>query len=212
MNIKERLPLTIIGIIFITVVITYLIISGPANQNGGTLPIKKPAENITPVSVNFTLNLMGFPPEIQGEILTLSDTYSIDPEYWGFDPFNNEIDLLERDIPNKSSYKDLSGKKIGNYSIHIFNRTELEITRSEVQDYLFQFFHTSDYQISNSITTFDMDGRPYVDVECEKFTPENKRLENTTYKGWRIHVYVCCGVPSITITPKYSTLNREMNT
>lgn len=201
MNIKERLPLIITGIIFIVVVIIYLLISGQANQNGGTIPIEKPAENITPVSVNITLSMMGFPPEIQGEILTLSDTYSINPEYWGFDPVNKEINLLEQDLPNTSAYKDLSGKKIGNYSIHIFNRTELEITRSEVQDYLFPFFHTPDYQISNSITTLDMDGRPYVDVECEKLTPENKRLENTTYKGWRIHVYVCCGVPGIAVTP-----------
>jgi hypothetical protein len=202
MDIKKPLPMIIIvGILFIACVIAALWISGIFSNNGATIPIEQPSVKTTPSPAIINSSLNYFPPEIQGEIQTLSDSYSIPPGYWGFDPVNNEIDLLEQDMPNASVYRDLSGKKIGNSTIHIFNRTELETTRSEVQDYLFQFFHTPDYQISSSVTTIGLDGRPSVDVECEKFTPKNQELENTVFKGWKIHIYVCCGIPSIPKTP-----------
>lgn len=171
----------------------------------GTTPNEKPTVTSTPELAKINSSLKDFPSEIQGEIQTLSDTYSITPDYWGFDPVNNEIDLLAQDIPNTSAYRDLSGKKIGNFTIHIFNSTELRTTESEVQAYISPLMFTQDYQISNSMIGPDINGRPSLELECRGLTPENQKLDNKVIKGWRIHIWVCCGIPIITQAPQNLT-------
>jgi len=163
----------------------------------GTIPIKNLIAETTPELVNINSSLKDFPTEIQTDIQTLADIYSIAPDHWGFDPINNEIDLLAQNIQNTSTYKDLSGKKIGNFTIHIFNDTELHTTASEVNAYLNDLRKNPDYQISPFEMVYSHEG-PYVVLWCFKLTPENKKLDNKVIKGWRIRVYVCCAIPSST--------------
>ena len=89
--------------------------------------------------------------------------------------------------------KDLAGKPIGNFTIHIFNNTELNNTVLEVHEYFFQLRKNPDYQIGDVETVADPKG-PYVILWCNNLTPQNKKLENMAFKGWRIHVNICCPI------------------
>jgi len=78
-----------------------------------------PSTTLTLASKDVNSSLNQFPPEIQGEIQTLAEKYSIAPRYWRFDRVNNEIHLFSENIPDTNVTKDLEGKQIGNYTIHI---------------------------------------------------------------------------------------------
>ena len=78
-----------------------------------------PSLTLTPSSEDLNSSLKEFPPEIQGEIQTLAEKYSIPPEYWWFDRDNNKIYLFSEGTPDKNAIKDLQGKQLGNYTIHI---------------------------------------------------------------------------------------------
>jgi len=78
-----------------------------------------PSITFTPASKDTNSSLKEFPPEIQGEIQTLTEKYSIPPECWWFDRGENKIYLFSSGIPDKNAIKDLQGKQIGNYTIHI---------------------------------------------------------------------------------------------
>lgn len=197
---KNRIPLLLtVAIVIIAILFGYVLMSGILDQKI-TTPIEKPPVNNTPVLANINSNLKAFPPDIQGEILILAEKYSIAFDYWGFDPINNEIDLIAYGIHDTNATKDLQGKKTGNYTIHIFNDTELETSRSEVRAYLDELKKNPDYQITPFMMVMDREG-PYVDLWCSKLTPENMELDNKVIKGWRIHVLVCCGAPSSTGIP-----------
>jgi hypothetical protein len=197
---KNRMSLMIsAAIIIIAVIFMYLWISGILVQKGIN-PIEKPTINGTPDLAKVNSSLKQFPSEIQSEIQTLADTYSIAPSYWGFDPFNNQIDLIAYGIHNSSATRDLEGKQIDNYTIHIFNGTELETTRPDVGKYFLDLEHNPDYQIGSSELVNDPKG-PYVILWCYKSTPYNKKLDNMVINGWRILVYVESLPPSAEKTP-----------
>jgi hypothetical protein len=194
MTMKSRRSLIIsAAIIIIAVLSMYLWISGILVHKGIS-PVEKPIINGTPDLAKINSSLKQFPPEIQSEIQTLADTYSITPSNWGFDPFNNQIDLIAHGIHNSSATRDLEGKQIGNYTIHIFNGTELEITRPKVGKYFLDLENNPDFQIGSSEIVNDPKG-PYVILWCYRLTSENKKLDNMVIEGWRIHVYVCCAGP-----------------
>jgi hypothetical protein len=198
MFLKNRIPLLlIIAIIIIAFLFGYLSTTGIFDQK---VTIEKSLVNNTPELANKNSSLKDFPPEIQGEIQTLSEKYSIAFNYWGFDPVNSEIDLIGYGILDTNAPKDLHGKKTGNYTIHVFNDTELETTRSEVRDYLDELKKNPDYQITPFMMVMDREG-PYVDLWCSKLTPDNMKLDNKVIKGWRIHVLVCCDAPGSTGIP-----------
>jgi hypothetical protein len=190
---KNRKPLIItVMIIVIAIVFVYFSISGIFVQTGKT-PVEQPLANSTPALPKINSSFKNFPPEIQGEIQTISDTYSIPPPYWGFDPVNNEIDLIAHDINSTSAIKELPGKQIGNYRIHAFNDTELASTQSEVSAHLWELMKNRDYQISNialvtSGSVINPTG-PYVELWAYKSAPENEKLDKTMIKGWRILVF-----------------------
>ena len=78
-----------------------------------------PSTTLTPASKDTNSSLKEFPPEIQGEIQTLAEKYSIALKYWRFDRVNNEIHLYSWNTSDTNVTKDLEGKQIGNYTIHI---------------------------------------------------------------------------------------------
>jgi hypothetical protein len=67
----------------------------------------------------FTLDLANWSafnqllPEIRNDTRLNAKKYSIPVVNWGFDPFNNEIDLFVKDIHDTNATGDLQGKKSG---------------------------------------------------------------------------------------------------
>jgi hypothetical protein len=185
--------------LIITVVLVYFLISGILIPKGAST-IEEHVINSNPELAEKFSMLKSFPPEIQGEIQTLATKYSIDLEWWGFDPYNNEIDLFEHGIHNSSATDDLREKQIGNYTIHIYNDTEFETTESDVRLYLAQLKKNPDYQISwiDMVTGGSIANPtgPYVELWVNKITPENQKLDNTVMKGWKILVYPMAPLPT----------------
>ena len=197
MILKNRIPLLLtVAIIIVAILFGYIFMSGVLDQKV-TTPNEKFLVNKTPELANINSSFKDFPPEIQGQIQILAEKYSIAFDYWGFDPVNHEIDLIANGIHDANATNDLHRKKTGNYTIHIFNETELETTQSEVRAYLDELKKNPDYQITPYMMVMDREG-PYVDLWCSKLTPDNLKLDNKVIKGWRIHVLVCCGAPSNT--------------
>lgn len=208
---NQNLQIITVMLLIITVVFVCLWISGILVPNG-TSTIEKPVINNSPELAEKLSSLKPFPPEIRGEIQILAAKYSIALEWWGFDPYNNEIDLFEHGIYNSSATDDLRGKQIGNYTIHIFNDTEFETTESDVRLYLAQLKKNPDYQISwiDMVTGGSIANPtgPYVELWVNKITPENQKLDNTVIQGWKILVFPMAPLPtdmtnsSSTNTPK----------
>jgi hypothetical protein len=129
--------------------------------------------------------LKQFPPEIRNDIWDYAEKYSIPFVNWGFDPVNNEINLFSYDIHETNAINDLHGKKIGNYTIHIFNETELKTEEPVVRAYFTGFRKKPEYQIDN----FDLvthSGRPYIKLYYNVPTLANQKIQNSYYKGWKV--------------------------
>lgn len=189
---KNRLLLIVItAILIIAVVFACIWISRPLAQKG-VITTKSIMDDSNELAAANS-SLIYFPSEIRGDIRTLSEKYSIDLEWWEFDPYFSEIDLIANGIHNASVIKELQGKKIGNYTIHIFNDTGIESTRSEVKAYLMELYKKPEYQIG----PFGMDNHgsivnptgSYVELWVYKMTEENKKMDKTMMKGWKILVY-----------------------
>jgi len=197
---KNRIPLVIAAaIIIVAILFAYLWVSGIFPK--GMTTTEKPAGNVTPELNNTNSRLKTFPPEIRGEIQTLAGKYSLALNIWGFDPINNEINLYAYGIPNESAFKDLQGKQIGNYTIHIVNNTEILNARDEVYNQLFQIQKRPEYQIAHISFVKDVFNDPQeftVELWAYGSTPENKKLNNMVIKGWKIQVYPVSPIPSNT--------------
>lgn len=167
------------------------------------LPVQmKPTIDTTKISTatSITLDeanwsaLSQIPPEIRNDTWRYAEKYSIPFVNWGFDSFNNEVDLFAKDFHNASAIDDLQGKKIGNYSIHIFDETELKTAEPDVRSYFAELSKKPEYQIDNFTlinTNFDLfpgTGRPSVVVYLNITTPENQQILNKYYKGWKVSV------------------------
>jgi hypothetical protein len=202
---KNRIPLVIAAaMIIVAILFAYLWISGIFPK--GNLTTEKPSGNVTPELNNINNGLKNLPPEMQGEIQNLAGKYSLAPNIWGFDPINNEINLYAYGIHNESAIKDLQGKQIGNYTIHIINDTEILNARSEVRNQLTQLGKNPDYQIGfiDMMTDESDPSGYYAELWAYNSTPANKKLDNMVIKGWKIQVYPMSPIPHDTGKPSKS--------
>lgn len=133
------------------------------------------------------------PPEVHDQMWPLKQEYHFTVNKWEFDPVKRStINLYSHDIRNATLIKDLQGKQIGNYTIYIIHDTEFEAIREEVRVYLNELRKNPDYQINSiSMVTDRIHDPPenYAELWCYDSTPENKKLDNTRIKGWKILVY-----------------------
>ena len=112
---------------------------------------------------------------------------------WKFNSTSNEIMFYVHDILDNSSASDLEGKKIGNYTIHISHDSEFEATRSGVFQQLMQYREDPAYQIANvAMITDRINDSPanYAELWVDKFTLENKELDNMMINGWTLKIYL----------------------
>lgn len=208
MTTKNQIPkILIAAIILIALIFTWVWLSGmliPASP----LPNENTSINTTSEADKNDVNLKGFPPEIHDEVQSLSEKYSISLKYWGFDPIHNEIALIAYGIHDTNATKDLQGKKVGSYTIHIFNESDFRTTESEIRAYINELERKPEYQISSMEMVYSHNG-PRVELWCVDLTPENQKLENVVIFGWRFYVNVCCAVPNSTIAPTSNLASEE---
>jgi hypothetical protein len=187
---KNRIPLIITAaIVIIAVVFVYLWMLGLLIPKGTTID-EKPSVNITPVFSDKNLSLRRLPPDIRDEVLFIDN--SIPLNKWEFNSTNNNvINLYAYDIRNKSEISGLQGKQIGNYTIFVIHDIEFETTRSEVEEYLRDLMSNPDYQIATfgiGVNHLVDPTEYFVDLWCYSSTSENKKLDKTVIKGWKIIV------------------------
>jgi hypothetical protein len=200
-SMKKQIPIIIISTAIIVTAILFagFRISGPVPTNVTTTVT--PSLHVTPDLNRTNFYLKYFPADTRDEIQTLAVGYSINISYWGFDPLNNEINLYDYGIQNESILKELRGKKIGNYTVHVMNSTEILNAQDEVQNQLFRLQKDPKYQIVHITMGPDLTINPtryYTELWCYSSTPENKKLDNAMIKGWRIAVYPVAPLPSYT--------------
>lgn len=148
------------------------------------------------------------PSEIEREMWPLELEYHFSLNKWEFDPDKkNEIILYALDIRNESLIEEIQEKQIGNFTVHIVRDSEFEKTRSEVRSYLTELRKNPEYQIAHiSMVTDRISDTPgnYAELLCNGNTPENRKLDGTLVKGWRIVVYPMSPMParsSFDVTP-----------
>jgi hypothetical protein len=156
-----------------------------------------------------------FPPEIRNDIWDYAEKYSIPFVNWGFDPVNDEIDLSAYDFHDTNAINDLNEKKIGNYTIHIFNETELKKEESVVRAYFTELGKKPEYQIDN-INLETHSGRSYITLYYNVSTTENQKIQNSNYKGWKVITVprinpVACGRGFIAIGEECLNVSHAMN-
>jgi PKD repeat protein len=118
---------------------------------------------------------------------------------WEFDPTTEELTLYAYDINNPRVIDNFQAKLVGKYSIRVVHDTEFEKNRADVQQRLLQLRKNPDYQIAWIAMHTDTINDPpenYVELWAYKSTPENKKLDNTVIKGWKILVYPVSQPPS----------------
>jgi hypothetical protein len=192
MNKQMRVIIIIVVIIAIALLLAGFQISGSVPENATTT--NNSTVNASPVFNWTNFYVQQFPAETQNEVQSLAVEYSINLSYWGFDPLNHEINLYDTGVLDDSTVKELRKKKIGIYTIHVMNETEIQQAQDEVQN-LFSKLRKEDpeYQIKNISMTPDLTVSPtryYVELWCKDFTPENRGLEGKVIKGWRIWLAV----------------------
>jgi len=199
-DLKNQIPLIVTGaIIVIAVLFVYLWMSGIIPK--GMTTTENPPVNATPDLNRTNFYLKYFPAEIRGDVQTLAGESPVDISYWGFDPINNEINVFDNGIQNESAVSELRRKKIGNYTVHVMNGTEILNAQDEVQNQLSQLRKDPKYQIEHISMSPDETINPpryYAELWCNDYTPENKELDYRVIKGWRIQVFVCCALPNST--------------
>jgi len=160
--------------------------------SGGCVFRSSPVNN-TPESNRTNYDLQFFPPEIREDILNHAKKYSVNVSYWGFDPLNNEINLYDTGTLNDSVLKELRQVKIGPYTIHVMNDTEILHSQDDVYNQLSQLRKNPKYQINQiSMAPYSLNPptRSSVELWCYDYTPENKQLNYAVIKGWVIVVIV----------------------
>jgi hypothetical protein len=170
--------------------------SEPADLPGA---MQNVSATTVPVYKDLNSSPSKLPSEIEREMWPLEHEYHFSLNKWEFDPGRNEITLYALDIRNESLIKELQGKRISNYTIHIIRDVEFETTRAEVRSYLTELRKNPEYQIAHiSMVTDRLSDTPgnYAEVWCEGETPENRKLDGTLVEGWRIVVYPMSPPPS----------------
>ncbi len=202
-DLKNQIPLIVTGaIIVIAVLFVYLWMSGIILK--GRVTTDSSMVNTTPESNRTNYDLQFFPPEIREDILNHAKKYSVNVSYWGFDPLNKEINLLDTGTLNESVLKELQQVKIGPYNIHVLNNTEILRSQDDVYYQVSQLRKNPQYQINQiSMVPYSLNPptRSSVELWCTDYTPENKKLNYAVIKGWVIVVIVPVPIPKDTWTP-----------
>jgi hypothetical protein len=203
MTSKNRIPQIIIaGIIIITIVFVYLWMSGIFPM--GTTITEKTQVNITSAFVDQNFSMSRLPPEIQHDVQIIDDSFPLDK--WEFNTTkNNVINLYAFNIHNESDIEGFQGKRIGNYTMYIIHDREFETTQSEVAAYLDELMKNPDYQIAHVGIGIDKTVDPtelFVDLWCYRSTPENKKLDKTMIKGYKI---IVIPLPPLPLEPTLNT-------
>lgn len=132
---------------------------------------------------------------------------------WEFDSGKNDtIIIYAYDIRNESLIKNIQGKQIRNYTLRIIHDTEFESIRKEVSDYLYELRKNPAYQVNSVYMVTDRINDPpanNAELWVYESTPENKKLDKTIVKGWKIFVYPATSPPLTTKTPKMNTQNTS---
>jgi|WetSurMetagenome_2_1015567.scaffolds.fasta_scaffold43469_2 hypothetical protein len=210
MIIKNRISLiAVAAIIIITVFLGYLWITGIIPKG---LPVDNVSVHRIPEFKDVNMSLNKLPPETYGEIRTLERKNSFTLDKWEFKSAkSSEINLYAHDIRNESAINALQGKIIGNYTIQIIHDTEFEAIRADVEQQLAELKKIPDYHISRigMVTDTNIDPAEHnVELWVDMSTPENKKLDNTVIKGWKIHVYPMSRPPTTQRT-KISSSNTS---
>jgi hypothetical protein len=198
---KNQIPTVFIITAIIVIAVLIAGFRMPESVSSNVTPAVTPSLPGTPDLNRTNFYLKYFPAEIQGEVRTLAGESLVDISYWGFDPINNEINLYDNGIQNESAVNELRGKKIGNYTVHVMNGTEILNAQEEVQNQLSQLRMDPKYQIGHISMGPDETINPpryFVELVCNNYTPANKELDYRVIRGWRIQVFVCCAVPGST--------------
>lgn len=198
---KNRIPLIITAAIIILVILSvYFWMSGIISQDGIKI-LDKPSGNVTPKLIITNNSLDESPPDLDKfKPLQVRLGFS----KWKFDPVKKEMTLYAYDIQDENAINNLQGKRIDNYTIKIIPDKEFETTRAEVYDQLWQLRQNPDYQLARISMVTDAFGDPpgyYAELWVYHSTSENRKLDNTTIKGWRILVYPMAPLPKETGTP-----------
>lgn len=200
---KKQTLLIIIGVI-ILITIFFVYPWMPEIILKGRVTTDSSAVNNTPESNRTNYDLQFFPPEIREDILNHAKKYSVNVSYWGFDPLNNEINLYDKGTLNESVLKELGQVKIGPYTIHVMNDTEILHSQDDVYNQLSQLRKNPKYQINQiSMAPYSLNPptRSSVELWCYDYTPENKKLNYAVIKGWVIVVIVPSPMPKDNWTP-----------
>jgi hypothetical protein len=200
MTVKKQTVIVVAVIIIIAVLFVSLWIFGIVPNKISQM--EKPSENFTPTFKDTNSSPLSLPHEMQSYVSNYEDQYHFTINKWEFDPVKrNQIILFAHDIRNESMIKDLQGKQIGNYTIQIIHDKEFEENRADVEQQLVELKKNPAYQISwigmVTDTSVDPIGQ-HAELWVEGSTPENKKLDNTVIKGWKILVYPMAPLPSNT--------------
>jgi|WetSurMetagenome_2_1015567.scaffolds.fasta_scaffold43469_3 hypothetical protein len=184
---NHRHLIIIVAITFITILFGYVLISGTSEKGKTTTEI--PSGNITSGHDDTNLSMSQVLVDIKEEI------HRIDPSIfvteWELNSTNNVVTLYAIYISNESGIKELQGKKTGNFTIFIVHDTEFEKNMADVQQQLIQLRKNPDYHIAATpmiLDTFNDPPQNYIELLVDEITPENRKLNNTEIKGWKIFV------------------------
>jgi len=136
------------------------------------------------------------PTELQTIIGSVGRNDSFSLNKWEWNSTSNEITFYVFDILDEGPIREIQGKKIGNYSVHIIHDTEFEETRNGVGQQLYKNLKDPAYQIAHiAMNTNRISDPPENSAELwvHRSTPENEILDNTVINGWTIHVYPISG-------------------
>jgi hypothetical protein len=180
---NNRIPgLIITGIIIVAFSTAFLICGVPepkVTSQGDSI-------NHSPNFIDKNFSLSQLPDEIRHDVREIDNSFPLTK--WEFNSTNNAINLYTTDIRNESDIRGFQGKQIGNYSIYVIHDREFETNRIEVRDYLNGLRGNTSYQINSFEMVLDPKG-PYVELWVYKTTEENKKMDKTMIKGWKILVY-----------------------
>lgn len=180
---NNRIPVLIITGIIIMALSTVLLIHGVPEPQ---VTSQDDSINHSSDFIDKNFSISQLPIEIRRDVQKIDNSFPLTK--WEFNATNNAINLYATDIRNENDIREFQGKQIGNYSIYVIHDTEFETNRIEVHDYLNSLRGNASYQISSIEMVLDPTGF-YVELWVYKMTEENKKMDKTMMKGWKILVY-----------------------
>jgi hypothetical protein len=208
---KNRAHLVfIVAIIIFAILVLHLCGIGPFTNITGKHE-NMSVENTT-VFQDKNLSIALAPLDIRNGVLDFSGRNGLFINKYEFDPGRQDLVILYAyDISNMSRIESLQGSRVGNYSIRVVRDNEYETRRSEVKSYIAELIKNPDYQIATTSMVSDrISDEPgdYVELWVYRTTPENKKLDNTMIRGWKILVYTVAPMPTETKNSSVKTFPK----